>query len=185
MICKEVFKGKFVTVRSAEVDDSEITLRMRMNPERTKYLHAVEGTVEGQRAWLAKQRECEGDYLFVCENRQGDVIGMVGLYEIENGKGHLGRLLMYGSAVESFESTILVMEYGFYKLGLREMIGDVDERNTASLRFSESLGVKFNEPIYDAGLDRNVLMGVVTRDSFQESIRPIKRWIYPEIYRRK
>ena len=45
MIIENPIIGNLVTLRSVRIDDAEYTFKIRQDKEKTRYLHAVEGTI--------------------------------------------------------------------------------------------------------------------------------------------
>ena len=178
MICNEILTGKYVTARSATLDDAEYTLKIRQDQERNKFLHSVENNLDQQKAWLSKQIDREGDLFFIISDLHEHKVGTIGLYDIKDQKGHLGRVLMFGSPILTFEASILICDYGFNQLGLNEIFGDVDQNNTASLSYSKALGIKFGELKYDPELNRNYYLGSVFKHEFPKYKKELEQMIY-------
>ena len=66
-------------MRTIEEFDAEVTYKMRSDPEKSRYIHRAEGTVEDQRKYIAQQQNKPDDYLFVIEDKSGNAIGMRGV----------------------------------------------------------------------------------------------------------
>lgn len=178
MIYEGKIEGRLVNLRSATEEDAQVTLTMRLNKEKTRFLHPVDNDVVKQRNWIRKQRETLGDYFFVVEDKNDNPIGMMGIYEIENDRGHSGRLLMYGNALQSYEAYLLLFRFGFDILGLKELFGDTDINNISAIKFSKAYGFQYNEPIYDAEMNRNVCWGTLSLNDFLRHASEIEKMIY-------
>lgn len=171
--------GKFVSLRSAEVKDAEVTLKLRLNPEKTKFLRKLEYNVEKQKQWIRKQRDLYGDYFFVVEDRlSSKVIGTMGISEILFDRGHIGRLLMYGNALQSYEAYLLLSKFGFEQIKLEELYGDIDIKNKSAMKFSKMFGFQYGSPVYDPDLDRDVCWGRVFKEDFYSYVQKIEKLIY-------
>ncbi len=48
MVYDGLIEGKTVRLRSVEERDAEVTFRMRSDPEKSRFFHAADGTVENQ-----------------------------------------------------------------------------------------------------------------------------------------
>lgn len=179
MIYDGIISGKYIDVRSVLETDAEVTMQLRQNKEKTKFLHNVDNDIEKQRLWIREQNDRKGDYFFLgLDKKTKKAIGTFGVYEIENGRGHAGRLLMYGNACQSFEINYLVFEFAFDYLGLHEIYGDVDEKNVSAKRFDAVFGFKFEDAVYDSELDRMVQWCNVTKDEYKACLPRIKKLIY-------
>lgn len=178
MVYDKIIEGRYVRIRSISESDAQFSVRIRQDKEKTKYLHKVDNDVTKQCEWIKKQRHAQGDYFFIAEKLDGERVGTVGVYDIKENVGHLGRLLMVGNPFQTFEATMLAMQFAYEILGLERLYGDVHVDNTASLHISEALGFHFDEPIYDKELDRYVKYGTSYRNEFSEYAESIKRLIY-------
>lgn len=178
MVYEKKIVGFFVNLRAATEGDAVATTQMRNVVEKTKYLHPVDNDVEKQRRWIQRQRIREGDYFFVVENKEQEPIGMMGISEIEGNRGHIGRLLMYGNALQSYEAYLLLFKFGFGELDLCELYGDTDVNNKTAMKFSKMFGFQYETPVYDEELDREVCWGRVYRADFAEYANEIERMIY-------
>ena len=141
--------GRYVTLRSATVDDAQFTLAIRQDKRMTKYMPYLDITLEQQIAWIKKQRETEGDYFFVAWNKNNERFGTIGVYDIKGDCAEVGRLAMLGTPFESIESSFLNSKFAYEILGLKETYGYTLTTNKSSLRLSKYLGSVFGEEIVD------------------------------------
>lgn len=181
MVYEKTIEGKYINIRSVVKSDAEATLEMRQDKKRAKFLHFVENDLDKQKKWISSQNEREGDYFFIgIDKKTRKAIGTFGVYEIENGRGHSGRLLMYGNAFQSFEMNYLVFEFAFDYLGLNEIFGDVDEKNISAKKFDAMFGFKFEDPIKDTDLDRMVQWCTVSKNDYKECLPNIFKLLYKD-----
>lgn len=178
MVLDKKIHGKYVTLRSVNEDDAEITMQLRQNKDKTRFLHHVDSDIKQQLRWIKEQMEREGDYFFAVIDQSEAVIGTMGIYEIEGDKGHIGRLLMYGNAIQSYEAYLLLICFGFETLGLRELYGDTDINNTTAMRFSQMFGFQYKKPVYDEELNRDVCYCSLIEKDFELCRKKLDRMIY-------
>lgn len=179
MIYDEAIHGKYVTMRSVMPSDAAVTLSMRLNKEKTKYLHPVSNDLEKQTEWIKRQNEREGDYFFLAiSNKTNKAVGTYGLDSYIGTVGHTGRLLMYGNALESIESNILVYRFIFEYINLEKIEGEVDSRNRSAIRLDQEFGFVFQEARYDEELDRMAHDCSLTKDAFYERLNKINKMVY-------
>lgn len=178
MVYEKIIYGTYVNIRSAVPEDAEETLKLRQNPQKTIFLHKLDNDVEKQRKWLNCQQEKNGDYFFVMLDKQKNMYGTVGIYDIKEKRGHSGRLLSYGNAIQSFEGQLLATRFAFEYLGLEELWCDVDEKNMPSYKFCKEFGFQFDDPIYDQELDRYVRYGTLYKKDYMKYIKKIGCFIY-------
>lgn len=178
MIYDKRLYGVYADLRYVAPDDAEATLKMRLDPEKARFLHPVENNVEKQREWIKKQIEREGDYYFLAVSKDDEPIGTFSVYGIVGDVGHSGRLLMYGNALQSFEINLMTFKFAFEYLGLNKILGDVDEKNVTAIRFAETFGCRFEDAIPDTDLDRMVRFCSLTKEDFYKKSPDIERRIY-------
>lgn len=178
MIYDKIIKGRYVLIRSITEDDADFSLAIRQDKEKTKFLHQVDNNLEKQTQWIKKQRLAEGDYFFIAETFDGKKLGTVGVYDIHENVGHLGRLLMVGNPFQTFEAMLLSMKFAYEVLRLNELFGDVHVDNSASMNISEAFGFHFKEAEYDEELDRWVKYGTSYREEFPDYEQKISALIY-------
>lgn len=178
MLYNEVIHGNLVSVRSAVPSDAEQTLKLRQDPVKTRFLHQIDDDITKQVKWLEQQNEREGDYFFVMLDKQNNMFGTIGIYDIEGKRGHSGRLLSYGNAIQSFEGQLLAIRFAFEYLRLEELWGDVDEQNIASYKFCSEFGFQFDPPVYEKELDRHIRYGTLYKKGYAKYVAKIERFIY-------
>lgn len=177
MIVKEAIKGRFVTLRSVDIEDAEFTLQLRQDPNLTKYLPKLDITVETQKKWIESQRKKAGDYLFLIVNSKGENIGVLGVYDVKENGAETGRLASMGNPLESLEAQYLSFVFAFDILKLDFTKCYVFEKNTKAIRLSEFFGTVF----LPAVKDENGFMrcdGVLTRQAFKEKEKMIRQTLY-------
>ena len=178
MIYDKMICGRYVDIRSASLGDAEQTLKLRQDPQKTIFLHQLDNEIDKQKRWLKNQIEKTGDYFFVILDKKNEIIGTIGIYDIEGKKGQSGRLLSYGNSVQSFEGMLLAIRFAFDYLVLDELWGDVDARNTTALEFNKMFGFRFDDLVYDNELNRQVHRGTLYKSDFENYAKKIERFIY-------
>ncbi len=157
--------GKYVDLKSIDVEDAEFTLQIRQDPIFVKYLPRVNNTLEQQKQWIVRQREKSDDYFFVVLNKSGDRIGTIGVYGLETDHPESGRLALKGDAYENFEATLLLYEFAFNTLNIQVLFGFVYKENKRANRFNAQFGVRvISEYLDECGRE---MIGVrITKEDF-------------------
>ena len=180
MFYHEVLRGYHVDLRSADQEDAEFTLQIRQDPEFTKFLPKIENTLEQQKEWLQYQRQKEGDYFFVVQNKAGERIGTIGLFDVTDVQCEGGRLAVRGNALESIEAQSLSFQFAFEKLHLKRVINYIYMDNERALRFSMLFGgvlaEQEPEPVVKDG--HICTKTVNTKEAFEEASHKISRMLY-------
>ena len=176
-----IIEGKYVTLRSVEVRDAQSTLNMRLDPKNSSmFFHKVENNVEKQEAWIKKQQEKEGDWFFIAEDKKENPVGTVGMIDVVGDSGFSSRLIGVGNAFQSFEIQMLILDWGFEYLKLKQIRGDVDENNDSALKFAKYFGWKFEEPCFDEERGRRVIFLSLTKDLYKVAREKMAKMIYRE-----
>lgn len=131
MVYDQIIRGKTVDFRAVEEKDAEVTLKMRMDPHLNKYLHKVENSIENQIAFIRRQRQTPGDYLFIAEDKNGNPVGMRGIvnYDAEKKSCMTGRLIGQENAVQNTEIALFGYDFSFGILGVEKITLMVLEKN--------------------------------------------------------
>jgi RimJ/RimL family protein N-acetyltransferase len=140
MVKKEKIKGRYVSLRSAELNDAEFTLTIRQNPEVTAYLPRLNTTIYEQIEWIKSQRKKENDYFFVVRDISNRQIGTISIYNIKEEVAESGRLAMQGNSMENIEAQLLALQFGFFDLNLKQIYCNIHHENIRAMRFIELFG---------------------------------------------
>ncbi len=181
MIYEKKLCGKFVFLRSADIDDAEFTLSLRKNPELTRYMPTLNLTVVQQLAWIESQRSKENDYFFVVRNLLNQPVGTVSLYNMQGKIAESGRLVLIGNALENAEACLLLFRFGFNHLQLEQITGYVYANNKRATRFNSLFGCITGEPEQHEN-GQMIRRTLITRDSFAMAEEHLMRILYPEKY---
>lgn len=179
MIYDKVIYGKTVNFRSIGESDAESTLKMRMNPELNQYLHKIDNSLEKQKAFIQKQRETEGDYLFIAEDKNGNLIGMRGIqsYDPIAKTCETGRLIGQGNAVQNTEIAMFGYDFAFDILGVENIILTVLEKNTSVLSGHKRFGAVEIKREYLEEFDDYLITEVLTHNNYLKNRPAIYRLI--------
>lgn len=171
MVYEKVIEGLTVRLRAVEESDAEVTYKMRTDPEKTKYVHRITGTVDDQRNYIKKQRTLDGDYLFMVEDLVGNPIGMKGVYNYDAvGKTvETGRFIGYGSQVQNMEALKLSFDFAFDVLGVEKINMAALENNTVMLGIQKRFGVQFSCREKLEGIEYDNLCSVLSKEAYAVS----------------
>lgn len=171
MVYDQIIQGKTVRLRSIEERDALVTYKMRTDPEKARFVHPVNGTVEDQRKYIIKQRETPNDYLFVIEDLNGKPIGMKGVYnlDLEKNEVETGRFIGYGSQIQNIEALKLSFDFAFDVLGVSNVVMSALENNHTMLSIQKRFGVEFTYKDRYEGLDFDNVHSVLSLEAYKVS----------------
>ena len=134
MVFPEVIHGKFVDLRSITPDDAEFSYNIRADKRNCETVGQLAASVEAQRKFIEWQMQEPNDYYFVVLNKQGEKIGLFGVYDIHGDTAEVGREVNIGEPTEKMEAEQLVNDFCRNVLNLRRTLGVVYSNNKRHLR---------------------------------------------------
>ena len=179
MVVEKPLIGRYVRLDSCTEEDAEFTRDIRMLPDIRSCFPAFENTLEMQKRWIDRQQKKEGDYFFVVRDLNGKRIGTTGLYDICDGSGECGRLVIRGDAIRSIEAQLLCTRFAFEELGLEKLTGFIFADNKRAIRSSSIFGTEISDRETDE-TGNEIVKTVLTRDVFFNREKEIVRLLYSE-----
>lgn len=134
-------QGKNVLLRAAVPSDADFVFALRSNAAKTRHLHALQGDVDDQRAWLARSHADPAQlYLVICTHG-GERLGLVRLYDPQGESFCWGSWLIQDGApsATAIESALLVYRHAL-QLGYQRSHFDVRIGNDSVIRFHTGFG---------------------------------------------
>lgn len=128
------------SLRPVSSADAQFIVDIRTaDAERNKFIHKISSDVSAQEKWIESYLARPNDYYFVIENvltRQSE--GLIGIYNIENGKGEWGRWVIGKDSFAATESLDLICQAAFDFIGLSEIFCRTIQDNVAVASFHNS-----------------------------------------------
>lgn len=178
MIIDTPIIGEYVKIRSIEVSDARIALDMRLDSKKSRFFSKVPDDLEREIEWIKSIRSKPDDYFFMVTDINDQPIGNVGIYEIQGESAHIGRILNFGNAIQSFEMYMLTIRFAFDTLRLKNLWGDTDIENTTAIRYTKMFGFEYDPPYFDSETNRTVLICRLDEPHFKPAEKKIKQMIY-------
>lgn len=143
----ETLIGKYVDLVTANVGDAKFTLDIRNNPNLTRFIPIIQGTIENQKNWISKQIDKPFDVFFVIKKHNNqECIGTLSFYdyEQENNSCEIGRYISHGNAFENIEAVLLLLDKLFITDGLSRIMLNIHEDNQPVISLWTRFGAVFN-----------------------------------------
>lgn len=121
MIYDKIIHGKFIDMRSITLEDVEFSYNIRADKKNRETVGQLAKSVEDQKHFIEWQMKQPGDYYFVVLNKSGEKVGLIGVYDIHDGIGEIGREVNQGEATESMEAEVLIVDFARDILKLRRV----------------------------------------------------------------
>jgi RimJ/RimL family protein N-acetyltransferase len=133
--------GAGYRLRPVTLDDAQFIIDARLEDgNRNKYIHEVSDDISIQVIWLNEYFERRDDYYFVIDNRlTGQPEGLIGLYDIRDGKGEWGRWVLRKGSLAAVESVDLIFKVALEVLCLEELCCRTIVNNQSVVSFHDSL----------------------------------------------
>ena len=175
MVFEGIIYGKTIKLRSVEVRDAESTLAMRMDVESQKYMSKVEGSLSQQKSFIERQREMEGDFLFIAEDYSDRPIGMRRINSISDDRTECrtGSLIGIGNAAQNMELTLLGYDFAFQVIGVKRIILEVHENNINVISNQQKLGATKLYTKYRDGFDANFIYQELKKETYLNNRRNV------------
>ena len=143
----KIVQGKNINLRTAEIEDAAFILELRMLEHKNKHLSKVENDLQKQQEWLTayKLKELDGqEYYFVIENKKGENLGLVRVYDLQPESFCWGSWLIKDGVPmnTAVESALQVYEFGFGDLAYEKAHFDVRKGNKKVIDFHLRFGAK-------------------------------------------
>lgn len=153
MIYDKEIKGNFVTLRSITMEDAEFSYVIRSQPKNRDTVGQLAPSLVKQKEFLKWQINEPDDYYFVVLNNQGERIGLIGLYDIHDGEGEVGREVNNGSPEECMEAELLISEFALKTVGLKKYTYVIYTHNHKAITRQAKLGITALKTVTRNGIE--------------------------------
>lgn len=155
MVYDKVIQGKFVDLKSITLDDADVefSYQIRKEEKNSKTIGQLAASLEDQRNFIKWQIEEPGDYYFIVWNKKGERIGLIGVYDIHDGIGELGREVNDGSSVEAMEAEVLLDEFCRTVLHLEKMTYVIYLSNKKHINNHKKRGIEMKKTVMRNGVE--------------------------------
>jgi RimJ/RimL family protein N-acetyltransferase len=146
--------GKHLRLRTANEDDAEFILSLRLDPELSRFINETDPSIEKQRAWIRQRREAPDDYHMIIQTHDRRRLGTIAVYNIDavDNTFEWGRWIIHRAApfYTALESALLCYQLAFVDLRLATAIFGTNKQNTRVISFNLKLGAKVCRTTTDA-----------------------------------
>ena len=170
MVYDKIIEGKFVKLRSITLDDAEFSFNLRRDSRFVNIMGQPAKTVEDQKKFIEWQMKQPGDYYFIVLNRQNERIGLIGIYNIQDGVGEAGRELNIGAPNETIEAQILLTDFCIKILHLKKRTCVIYNFNKKQLNLLKKFGIFPKREVIRSGI-----VSYEFEDSMDDVLRSQKR----------
>jgi len=110
-------------LRPIRLDDAQFVIDVRLeDQQRNQFIHTISADLAVQEDWLERYFARSGDYYFVVENKlTQEPEGLLGIYDLCDGKAEWGRWVIKKGSLATVESLDLLFRVAFTDLNLDEL----------------------------------------------------------------
>lgn len=147
IIHPEKLKGRYVNLREVEISDAAFILSLRTDEKKSRFLHKTENNLQKQIDYIAHYKTLDNEWYFIIENKKGEPLGTVRIYNVNPPNFTGGSWLMKKEALpeETIEGDLILKEYSFEVLGFEKSCFDVRKENKKVVRYHKICGAKIVE----------------------------------------
>jgi len=134
--------GKNLVFRDACADDAAFILSLRTDNQKSKFLSSTSPEMNKQIAWLEDYAHKSDQAYFIIENRTGESLGCVRLYDPKGDSFCWGSWILKEGAPQSaaIESALIIYAFALDHLGFKQAHFDVRKGNESVWQFHERFG---------------------------------------------
>lgn len=134
--------GKNLVFRNASLSDAAFIFSLRTDAKKSRHLSSVSDQLSDQEVWLESYALRDNEAYFIIENKAGESLGTVRLYDSVKHSFCWGSWIIKDGAPQSvaIESALMVYVYGLDTLGFRTAHFQVNKENKRVCMFHERFG---------------------------------------------
>ena len=129
-------KGKFVYLKKISLTDDKFIYYLRKKKNISNYLHSPQKSIKDQKKWISNNiRNIETLDFIICRNKDKKKIGTIAFDKINKFNAEWGRWISQGNIFENIESVIILLNYGFSYLKLKNIYSLTNKDNIKVVNF--------------------------------------------------
>ena len=142
-------EGFGVRIRPVRLDDAAFIVWLRGLEHTKGKLGDSAAGVADQEAWLRVYFAREDDFYFIVETLGGLPVGTHGLYNVSDGSGEAGRLIIRPEVPAAVPTSLITFDLAFGEMGLKELRGTSVSTNEKVHSYVRKFG--FRQTSIEAG----------------------------------
>tara|TARA_Y100001970_G_scaffold269230_1_gene361412 strand:+ start:401 stop:949 length:549 start_codon:yes stop_codon:yes gene_type:complete len=122
--------GRYIYLRKINILDSSFIFKLRKNKNNSYYLHKPPKSINEQKKWIMNNNFNKKNLDFVIFDKiKNKRIGTIGFNNINRNNAEWGRWISNGKSHQNIEAVILLINYGFKKLKLKNIYSLTNRNN--------------------------------------------------------
>ena len=134
-----IIKGKFVYLKKISLKDDKFIFNLRNKKDVSNYLHSPPKSIKDQKKWISNNiRNIETLDFIICRKKDKKKIGTIAFDKINKFNAEWGRWISQGNIFENIESVIILLNYGFSYLKLKNIYSLTNKDNIKVVNFHKN-----------------------------------------------
>ena len=134
-----LIKGKFIYLKKISLNDDKFIYYLRNKKSISNYLHSPPKSINDQKKWISNNiRNIKTLDFVIYRNKDKKKIGTIAFDNINKFNAEWGRWISQGNTFENIESVIILLNYGFNSLKLKNIYSLTNKDNIRVINFHKN-----------------------------------------------
>jgi len=134
-----LIKGQFVYLKKISLNDDKFIYYLRNKKDISYYLHSPPKSIYDQKKWILNNiKNIKTLDFIICRNKDKKKIGTIAFDKINKFNAEWGRWISQGNIFENIESVIILLNYGFNSLKLKNIYSLTNKDNIKVVNFHKN-----------------------------------------------
>ena len=143
-----LIKGKFIYLKKISLNDDKFIYYLRNKKSISNYLHSPPKSINDQKKWISNNiRNIKTLDFIIHRNKDKKKIGTIAFDKINKFNAEWGRWISQGNTFENIESVIILLNYGFNSLKLKNIYSLTNKDNIKVINFHKNTSALYNGTI--------------------------------------
>ena len=136
--------GKFIYLKRINIKDANFIYKLRRKKNIGLYLHKPPISINFQKRWILKNLQNKKVLDFVIyRKKKNKKLGTIAFDKITRLHAEWGRWISQGNIVENIEAVIVLLDYGFNIIGLKNIYSLTNKDNNKVVNFHKNTTAKY------------------------------------------
>ena len=139
-----LIKGQFVYLKKISLNDDRFIYYLRNKKNISYYLHSPPKSINDQKKWILNNiNNIKTLDFIICRNKDKKKIGTIAFDKINKFNAEWGRWISQGNIFENIESVIILLNYGFNSLKLKNIYSLTNKDNVKVVNFHKNTPAQY------------------------------------------
>ena len=136
--------GKFIYLKRINIKDANFIYKLRRKKSIGLYLHKPPISINFQKRWILKNLQDKKVLDFVIYRKKNSKkLGTIAFDKITRLNAEWGRWISQGNIIENIEAAIVLLDYGFNIIGLKNIYSLTNKDNNKVVNFHKNTTAKY------------------------------------------